>query len=176
MASKFVIMVNRATADKLNAVHEAIKTASAFGGWWHHVDNVWIVTGKSASDWRDIAKRALAPLGKSGVLVLKVSEVSGGRWAGAGVTGVDWLKDAFPGFQPSVYSFPGLDPVVVEAAANWLRTYPDVHNYPLAAFGEQVGLPRGEEKAALLAAASVVGVALTFNGAGGLERFTVSAK
>lgn len=95
MADKFVIIVDRASATKLNAVHEAIKANAR--GWWHHFESTWIVSGdNNAGQWRDIVTQALVPRGQSNVLVLKISDVPGGRWAGGGAKGSDWLKKTFP--------------------------------------------------------------------------------
>jgi hypothetical protein len=82
MADKFVIVVDRAGAVRLKAVHEVVKGNAK--GWWHHYENTWIVTtDKTLGEWRDLVRSAIEPVGISGVLVLRVAEESP-RWAMGG--------------------------------------------------------------------------------------------
>jgi len=48
--------------------------------WWHGIADLWIVTGKSAAEWRD-ALKIFFPQGSGSLLVLKIDTNSSGTWA-----------------------------------------------------------------------------------------------
>jgi hypothetical protein len=47
--------------------------------WWHGIADVWIVTGKSASEWRDLVGMFF-PQGAGSVIVLKLDTHSDETW------------------------------------------------------------------------------------------------
>jgi hypothetical protein len=75
---KFIILVDRATDDELNAAHEQIKKKA--GGWWHRYTNTWIVGGLTEKAWRDLVRPVLTGISSS-VLVMKLPDAGDRRWA-----------------------------------------------------------------------------------------------
>ena len=92
-----VILVDRATADQLNAVHEIVKTHAS--GWWHHFTSVWIVGGeKTATQWRNLISPVITE-GAANVLVLELPPPEADRlWAFYGKKPEErskWLHDSY---------------------------------------------------------------------------------
>lgn len=89
-----VIVLNEATAEQINTVHEVLKRHAQ--GWWHHFDNAWIVGGQlTAGEWLDVVT-PLIPKGRASVLVVQLPEDVQQRqsWAYYGVEGPErsmWL-------------------------------------------------------------------------------------
>ncbi|HYI12668.1 MAG TPA: hypothetical protein VEK57_26695 [Thermoanaerobaculia bacterium] len=82
-----VIVLNEATNEQINAVHEALKQHTK--GWWHHFDNTWIVGGQlTAGEWLDVVT-PLIPEGRASVLVVQLpAEVQQRQsWAYYGIEG-----------------------------------------------------------------------------------------
>jgi len=75
----YVIILDRAGNEERQSVHEAIKENA--NGWWHRLENTWIVGGLTASEWRDVAKGAMFK-GPSSILVLALPKEEAKRyWA-----------------------------------------------------------------------------------------------
>lgn len=67
MTPFYIIIMERATPEELEAVHEIAKAHAE--SWWHEVENVWIVKGHRARYWRTLIAPVI-PYGNSGVVVL----------------------------------------------------------------------------------------------------------
>jgi hypothetical protein len=65
----FVIIVDRPTPAQRDQVHARVKKATKW--WWHKYDDVWIVRGGQAGEWRDRLLPAFKT-GASSLLVLKL--------------------------------------------------------------------------------------------------------
>ena len=80
--SDCVIILDRASTEQRNAVHELIKVNSR--GWWHRFIDVWIASGKTVEEWRDLIAPAIS--NPASVLVIKFPEKEPGntRWASSG--------------------------------------------------------------------------------------------
>lgn len=75
----FLIVLDRADTEELNAVQKIVKENAR--GWWHRFTNVWLAGGgDSAVYWRDLIKPALKP-GASSVMVLLLPAPADRRWA-----------------------------------------------------------------------------------------------
>lgn len=77
-APMFVVILDKATADEIAAVHELIKTKSTF--WWHHFSTAWIAAGLTAKEWRDLIRPAL-PSPESSVLILALPKNGDRTWS-----------------------------------------------------------------------------------------------
>ncbi len=75
---KYAIIINRATPEQREQVHGIVKEHA--NGWWHHFADLWIVGGKTTTEWRDLVGVAVR-LGPTGVLVLKIDVESAPTWA-----------------------------------------------------------------------------------------------
>jgi hypothetical protein len=76
----FLIVLDRASAEQRNAVHEAIKGHA--NGWWHQFADTWIVGGGvSAAEWRDLLRTHISS--PAGVLVLRLPDAASAsrNWA-----------------------------------------------------------------------------------------------
>lgn len=90
---KYVILLDRASAQERAAVHVVIKEKA--GGWWHHFQDGWIVSGQSTHFWRNLVKEKLASPG-SAVLVLSLPEEGERQWAYFGPKGRSkWLHQNY---------------------------------------------------------------------------------
>lgn len=94
MTRFFVIVVDLATDDQIEAVQKVVQDATEF--WWHRMTNVWIVgdvsTDGTAATWRDRIKEQLA----AGVTILVISLPASPNWAARGPDiepRMKWLKD-----------------------------------------------------------------------------------
>ena len=96
MATKYVLILDRGNATEVTAIQKIVKENS--NGWWHQFENVWIVNGRSAAKWRDLAKAGLVA-GPSSILVLKMPDSSiGVRWSFVGPNSkkiTRWLHDNY---------------------------------------------------------------------------------
>ena len=88
----FTIAANRITPQQREQIHGIVKEHA--NGWWHGFADLWIVGGKSASEWRDLVGVAV-PHVPSGVLVFKVDSDTKGTWAYRAKmndNGREWIK------------------------------------------------------------------------------------
>ena len=92
----FLIVLDRATADQLNAAHELVKQKT--DKWWHRYEAVWVVLGGNAGEWRDSLK-PLMPSGGATVMVFELPrDVDNRWWAAFGPAAHEkfaWLRDEY---------------------------------------------------------------------------------
>jgi hypothetical protein len=92
----YIIVLDRAPADKLNATHELIKQKA--DKWWHRYDSVWIVEGGTAGEWRNLI-RPLFEGTTTSILVFELPRADASRnWSSFGVGAkekFEWLKDEY---------------------------------------------------------------------------------
>ncbi len=89
----FAIVINRSTPEQRAQAHEIVKANT--DSWWHGFGDLWLVRGKSASEWRDLVGVALQAV-PSGVLVLRIADPGLPRWAYRAKladSAAEWLKD-----------------------------------------------------------------------------------
>ncbi|MGB9185145.1 MAG: hypothetical protein WCB67_13870 [Solirubrobacteraceae bacterium] len=77
-APKYAIVADRITAAQREQIQGIVKANA--NGWWHAFADLWIVGGRTASEWRDLVGVAV-PTVPSGVMVLKIDEVNTPRWS-----------------------------------------------------------------------------------------------
>ena len=92
MTQTYVIALDKATKTEKELVTESLRGTSH--GWWHWMDNVWIVLDGSgvatAVSWRDHIQNLIPETGRR-ILVL---EIEPGAWAGRGPKeGHDWFHE-----------------------------------------------------------------------------------
>jgi hypothetical protein len=97
MASNpYLILLDQATAEQIDAVHALMKENA--NGWWHHFSDAWIVFGKSSSEWRDIVSKCIEE-GSASVLVIALPKDKASRSYAYYGTEVDkrieWLKSNY---------------------------------------------------------------------------------
>jgi hypothetical protein len=89
----FVIIVDHGTPTQLNYVHEVIKQHTK--NWWHRFSSTWIVSGKTASEWRDIVRPFIEKSSKASALVIALpSDDTERAWSYFGIEVEDrcaWL-------------------------------------------------------------------------------------
>jgi hypothetical protein len=76
---RYAIVLSASTAEQREAVQAIIKE-NASRGWWHRFPNMWLVGGRSASQWRDLVRPAMRP-GIGAVLVLKIDTDDPNTWS-----------------------------------------------------------------------------------------------
>ena len=75
----FILVANELSDEQREKIQDVVKANA--DGWWHHMPNVWLLSGKTATAWRDLVKDIVAP-GPAGILVFKVDTVFSGGWSG----------------------------------------------------------------------------------------------
>ncbi len=73
-------------------VHSAVKTHAE--EWWHGLDDMWFVAGKTSSEWRDLIGPIFPTLSSGKVFVIKVADPP--QWsyrAQFPETSSKWLKE-----------------------------------------------------------------------------------
>ena len=77
-AQMYAIVANRISTAQREQIQGIVKANA--NGWWHGFDDLWIVGGRTASEWRDLVGVAV-PSQPSGVIVLKIDKDNPPRWA-----------------------------------------------------------------------------------------------
>lgn len=67
----FVIILDQANDAEREAMQGIVKKHAE--GWWHRFEDVWFVGGKTAAEWRDLAKPAIKA-GPSAILVMRLPD------------------------------------------------------------------------------------------------------
>jgi hypothetical protein len=98
MSKFYLINVDRATPELLDAIHSSIKANT--DSWWHHQAASWIVEGHSTFFWRDLASEKIEGAEEdANVLVLRLpSDTSARGWGfyGAGVNNkTKWFSSTY---------------------------------------------------------------------------------
>lgn len=89
---KYAIIANNITPEQREQIQGIVKANA--NGWWHSYRDLWIVGGRSAPEWRDLAGAAISNA-PAGVIVLAVDRADANTWAYRGKLGessVDWLR------------------------------------------------------------------------------------
>lgn len=74
----FAIAIDRATPLQREQVQEIVSKQAE--KWWHGFADLWLVSGKSAVEWRDLVG-VIFLRGDGNVLVLKIDTASQHTWA-----------------------------------------------------------------------------------------------
>jgi hypothetical protein len=86
------IECNDAVELQREQVHAAVKTHAK--EWWHGLDDLWFVAGRSAEEWRNLVGPIFPTTGAGKVFVIRVSEPF--HWAYRAKfpeTSSKWLKE-----------------------------------------------------------------------------------
>lgn len=92
MIPKYAIIANNITAEQREQIQGIVKANA--NGWWHSFRDLWIVGGRSAGEWRDLAGVAV-PGAPGAVLVLAIDREDPNGWAYRGKLGessAEWLR------------------------------------------------------------------------------------
>ena len=93
-----VIALDRATPTEHEEVQATVKRNAT--AWWHRFESLWLATGKSPREWRDLLEPILTS-SQSSVLVLQLpSEPADRAWSYWGVETSDrmrWLHSNYDG-------------------------------------------------------------------------------
>ncbi len=97
MSRVYVILLDRATADEREAVQAIVKDEAQ--KWWHRFQDVWLATGHSAPEWRELLKPVLGSP-TSNLLVFSLpSDPTDRDWSYWGTQADErtaWIKRNFP--------------------------------------------------------------------------------
>jgi len=92
----FVIVAEHIDNTQRSLIHEQVKKHAE--DWWHQFEDVWVVKGdKNAGAWRDLLG-PMVSLPHSSLLILKVKNTPGGRWATVMPTSKSmWFREVLSG-------------------------------------------------------------------------------
>jgi hypothetical protein len=86
----FAIAIEASTDLQRKQVQAAVKQHAEL--WWHGLADLWLVVGRSASEWRDLIGPIFPTVGSGKVIVLRL----GPAWASRGKlsdTETEWLHE-----------------------------------------------------------------------------------
>lgn len=89
----FGIVIEASSPLQREQVQAAIKAQDV--GWWHNVGDFWLVTGKSAVEWRDLLGPIFPTPASGKLLVVKIDADAPVTWAYRGQfsdSSDEWLK------------------------------------------------------------------------------------
>lgn len=78
MTQLFIIILDHADDGEREAVQAIVKDNAE--RWWHRLEDIWFVVGRSSGEWRDLVKPVIKQ-GPSSVLVMALPAKGDRRWA-----------------------------------------------------------------------------------------------
>jgi hypothetical protein len=75
----YAIAVEVSTALQRDQIQAFIKQEA--DSWWHGLADLWLVTGKSAEEWRDSLRAFFPKKGTGNLLILKIDSEATGSWS-----------------------------------------------------------------------------------------------
>jgi hypothetical protein len=90
---KYVIVGNQISAGEREQIQSIVKAKA--NGWWHSFPDVWIVGGRTVTEWRDLVGAAIINATPSGIMVLKIDNADPTTWAfraRLNEASVNWLR------------------------------------------------------------------------------------
>ena len=78
-ASVYAIVVEVSTPLQRDQIQAFIKEEA--DSWWHGLADLWLVTGKTAEEWRNALRAFFPKKGTGNLLVLKVDAAAPASWS-----------------------------------------------------------------------------------------------